>query len=151
MEKDVLVSIQGLQFVSEEPEEVDEDELHKIETVCCGKYYLKNGTHFVLYEEVFEGMDEPVKNMFRFNEKEVCLTKKGPINVQMVFSKGNKTMSDYNTPYGSILMGLDTQEIAIEQDNGCIEVHISYALEANYQFVADCDITIKIKEKTQTE
>lgn len=151
MEKDVLVSIQGLQFAAEEVQEASTDEeLDKIETICPGQYYFKNNTHFVLYEELLEGFDEPVKNMMKIRENEFILNKKGAINVQMVFTEDKKTMTDYNTPFGNILIAIDTQQIRITETPECIEVHIEYGLEANYQFIADCSITIKIKTKTQT-
>ena len=42
---------------------------------------------FLLYEEIVEGFPEPVKNMIKLKNKEFILTKKGPVNVQMVFQR----------------------------------------------------------------
>ena len=88
-----------------------------------------------------EEVPEPVSNMIKLRDKEFCLWKKGPVNVQMVFSEGKKTMTDYFTPFGNILIAMDTREVSED----CIKIHISYGLEANYQFIADCSITIEIK------
>ncbi len=149
MEKDVLVSIKGLQFAAEDiGAAATDEELEGIETVCPGQYYLKNDAHYILYDELIEGFDEPIKNMMKLREKEFILTKRGAINVQMVFSEGKKTMTDYGTPYGNILIAIDTQRIETSCAEDSLDIHIEYGLEANYQFVADCDIAIKIKNVT---
>jgi uncharacterized beta-barrel protein YwiB (DUF1934 family) len=146
--KDVLVSIQGLQFASSSvQEEASDEELDKIETICPGEYFYRNSAHFVLYEEILDDMNEPVKNMIKVRNSEFVLTKKGPLNVQMVFSEGKKTMTDYVTPFGNIMIALDTKKIDIQEKENTINIHISYGLEANYQFIADCDISMEIRSR----
>ena len=148
MTKEVLISVQGLQIVDNEVEEAASDEeLDRIETICPGEYYYRNDAHFLLYEEIVEGFPEPVKNMIKLKNKEFILTKKGPVNVQMVFSEGKKTMTDYETPFGNILIALDTKKINMEESNHSMKIHIAYGLEANYQFTADCNITVEIKSR----
>lgn len=147
MNKDVLVGIRGLQFAETDIKEASTDEdLEKIETICPGEYFFRNNAHFILYEERFEGFDEPVKNVLKLREKEFSILKKGIINVHMVFSEGKKTLTEYATPFGTILLALDTYNIGIEQGDDYLNITISYGMEANYQFIADCNISIKIKE-----
>ena len=52
MTKEVLVRIAGLHFDLKENGETDlqETEDEKIEIVVPGQYFLKNGTHYILYE-----------------------------------------------------------------------------------------------------
>lgn len=146
MTKDVLVSIQGLQFAGGGlGQEIDDEEVDKIETICPGEYYYRNGAHFILYEELLEDFPESVRNVVKLRNKEFTLIKKGPVNVQMVFSEGKKTMTDYFTPFGNILIALDTKAVDVQEDEDCIKIHIAYGLEANYQFIADCNITIAVK------
>ena len=59
--------------------------------------------------------------------------------------RGEKTMTDYFTPFGNILVAMDTKEVCVTENADCIKIHIAYGLEANYQFIADCNITIDIK------
>ena len=55
MTKDVLISISGLQMdVLEE-----EKEYEPIEVVAPANYFLKNGKHYILFDEVTEGMRFP--------------------------------------------------------------------------------------------
>ena len=53
MTKDVLVSISGMhEEIVEVTPEVEEDENEAIEVVTPATYYLKNGKHYIVYEEV---------------------------------------------------------------------------------------------------
>lgn len=146
--KDVLVSIKGLQFAdSDVSEAASDEELDCIETICPGEYYFRNNGHFIIYEEIIAEFPEPVKNVIKLRDKEFTISKKGPVNVQMVFSEGKKTMTDYCTPYGNIMIALDTKKVALEESENDMKICIAYGLEANYQFIADCDITIHITAK----
>lgn len=143
MTKDVLVSIRGLQNLGGD----NENECDSVETIYPGEYYFRNGTHYILYEEAVENMEESIKNMIKIKDKEFVLTKKGPVNVQMVFNENKKTMTDYVTPFGNILIAFDTTGISVVEEDEKLTVHIDYALEANYQFVADCNVCLEVKSK----
>ena len=52
MTKDVFVSISGLQ--AEFPGDEEEENL-PLEVVTPGSYFLKNGKHYVMYDELVEG------------------------------------------------------------------------------------------------
>ena len=97
--KDVLLCIQGLQFEEEAQEMMRE--LDKIETICAGEYYYRNNAHYILYEELVEGMEEPIKNMIKVRGNEFPLTKRSGVNVQMIFTQGKKTITEYATPMGN--------------------------------------------------
>lgn len=140
MTKEVMISIRGLQFL----EDASEDD---IETVQQGEYFFRNGSHFLLFDEYMEGFREPVKTVMRFKDKELSLTKRGPLNVQMLFEEGKKNLSQYRTPYGMILIGLDTGRVELFEKEGSLRLEVDYALEANYQYVADCRIVVEAKEK----
>lgn len=140
MTKDVLISVKGLQFGEEE----HEDEL---ESITSGTYYYKNGSHYVIYEEASEGFEEISRNMLKFKEHEMSLTKKGLVNVQMAFEEKRKNMSNYNTPYGDIMIGIDTRGVEINESEEEIALQVDYALEVNYQHFADCKIDIRIRPK----
>lgn len=140
MTKDVMISIRGLQFL----ENASEDD---IETVQQGEYFFRNGSHFLLFDEYMEGFREPVKTVLRFKNKELSLTKRGLLNVQMLFDEGKKNLSQYRTPYGMIMIGLDTSRVEFFEKENKIRLEVDYALEANYQYVADCRIVIEAREK----
>lgn len=148
MTRDVLVSIKGLQYADNDVREsADDEEIDNIETICPGEYYCRNDGHFIVYEELVDGFLEPIKNIIKLRGKEFTISKKGPLNVQMVFSEGKKTLTDYCTPFGNIMIALDTKEVETKEREDSLDISIAYGLEANYQFIADCHITIHITER----
>lgn len=85
MTKDVVISVRGLQVM-------DNESAEDIETVQQGEYFERNGSIFLLYDEYYEGFDEPVKNVMKIRGNEMTLTKRGIINVQMNFEEGKKNL-----------------------------------------------------------
>lgn len=72
MTKDVLVSISGMheEIVAVTPE-VEDDENEAIEVVTPATYYLKNGKHYIVYEEVVEGTSGGSRTELRLTEMNV--------------------------------------------------------------------------------
>ena len=144
MTKDVLLSISGLQFA----EGVDND---SVEVITSGDYYKKNGKHYVVYDEVTEGTDELTKNIVKLGEDSLDITKRGVANVHIMFEKNRKNVSYYNTPFGSLLIGIDAKSVDIAETEDNIDVRVKYNLEVNYEHLADCSIIMNIKSKESGE
>ena len=142
MTKDVLLSIRGLQFVAREEEDIE-----PVEMITAGDYYKKNGKHYIMYDEVMEGFDGNTRNIIKLTEDSLDITKKGVANVHMVFEKNKKNASYYNTPFGSLLIGIDAKSVDIAETENNIDVNIKYNLEVNYEHLADCSIVLHIKSK----
>lgn len=140
MTKDVLISLKGLQFGSD----LEND---RVELITSGSYYKKNNKHYILYNEISEGFTEETKNLVKFEDKLFDLSKTGLTNVHMVFEENKKNMTNYITPYGSILIGIDAKRVSVQETKELISVNIDYALEVNYEFLADCKITMDIQSK----
>lgn len=140
MTKEVLISLSGLQFA----EEMDNE---PVEVITSGEYYKKNGKHFIIYDEVMEGSSGVTKNIIKLGEEFLDITKRGDANVHMMFEKGKKNVTYYYTPYGSLLIGIDATKIHVEETEHDIYAEVDYALEVNYEHMADCTITLKVKSK----
>ncbi len=90
MTKDVLVSISGLHMdiMSTAPRD---EERSRIEVVTPASYYCKNGKHYILYDEVLEGMAGTIKNRIKITGTDsVEIVKTGLSNSHMVFEKNKK-------------------------------------------------------------
>lgn len=140
MTKDVLVSISGLQFSAE-------DQNEPVEMITSANYYKKNGKHYIVYDEVTEGFSDTTKNIIKLGEESLDITKRGVTNVHMMFEKDKKNVTYYYTPYGSLLVGIDATDIKVLETEHDINVKVDYALEVNYQHMADCSISMSIKSK----
>lgn len=141
MTQEVLLTIKGLQF---DQREEDSD---KIEMVVAGDYYKRNDKHYVIYEEITEGFNQATKNRMKFSEHMLELSRSGLVNVHMIFQENKKNLTNYNTPFGQIIVGIDTKKIRIDEKPDNIVVDVDYALDINYEFLSDCHITVNIASK----
>ena len=142
MTKDVLISIKGLQF-----EDPSSKHVENVELIVPGTYYEKNGTKYFLYDEEFEGVPEKTRTMIKVRPERVELSKNGPTAVSMVFEKGEKNLSRYNTPFGGLMVGTDTTDINISENDDDMDIEIIYHLDLNYEYFADCRVAIRACSK----
>ncbi|MDD6058578.1 MAG: DUF1934 domain-containing protein [Clostridiales bacterium] len=140
MTREVVVSISGLQFAKEACDEA-------VELMTSAEYYHKNNKHYILYEEVSEDFRESVKNTLKLSKDILEITKRGAVNVHMLFEKGKKNVTYYYTPYGTLLIGIDTTKMELCESENELEVWVEYVLELNDQFLANCTIHMKILSK----
>lgn len=115
--------------------------------ITVGDYYKRNGKHYLLFDEAVEGFEGTTRNMIKFNEHMVDITKKGVTNVHMVFEEKQKNMTYYDTPFGNLLIGLSTNRVDVREEADTIDIKIDYSLDINYEYVSDCKISICLKEK----
>lgn len=140
MTKDVIVAIQGLQTPANE-------EAERVELITAADYYKRNNKHYIIYDEVMEGFEETTRNVIKACGDCVEITKKGVSNVHMVFEKNKKNMTYYHTPFGNILIGIEAERIEISEEEEQMLVCVDYALEVNYEHLADCAIQVKVTAK----
>lgn len=69
MTKEILLSISGLHFVDGED--------GSVEVVTAGDYYNRGGKHYILYDEVVEGMSGHTSNVIKIGKTLWKSPKKG--------------------------------------------------------------------------
>ena len=143
MTKDVLLSISGLHY--ETVDAVGADENEPIRVITPATYYYKNNKHYVIYDEVVEGMPGMIKNKVRIANDKLEIMKSGLSNTHMIFEKDKINITQYETPYGDLLVGTHTKDIEVDVTEEKIHVHVNYALDVNSETVADCNIEMNIK------
>lgn len=144
MTKEVLLTISGLHLdaFSDEPDE----ENVPIEVITPATYYLKNGKHYVLYDELVEGVPGSIKNTIKItDDSKLEMKKSGITNTNMVFEKEKINVTQYDTPYGEMMVGVYTKDMKVDVTEDNIDVSIAYALDVNSEKVADCNIVMNIK------
>ena len=141
MQKEVLIHVRGLQMMDSQGDQ------EPIEIVVPGQYYFRNGSHYLRYEELLDETAEPTINYIKMSEKGLEVSKKGLVNVHMVFEQGKKNMTYYTTPYGTLQMGIAATGLEIMEDEDCIQMKVDYALDMNDEHVADCYLTVQAQSK----
>jgi uncharacterized beta-barrel protein YwiB (DUF1934 family) len=136
MTKDVLIKISGLQMMDEESD--------NIEVITAGQYFLKNGKHYVIYDEEIEGFEGTVHSTIRITPELLDIRKTGTVETHMVFSLDNKDMTHYATPLGEMVIETTTNRISMEADEDSLQVKVEYSLDINYEHVSDCSIVLDV-------
>ena len=139
MNKKVCIKIKGLHNI--DPNESND----AIEVIHVGAYYKRNGKHYVRYEEPIEKSDKVSVNLLKMTDNEIELVARGETGTHMLFTRGQKNTMYYNTPFGGMNMGVDTYDLNVLETPDRIMADISYGLEINLDYVADCRVHIDIE------
>ena len=145
MNKDVLIHVRGLQMME------TDDAQEPIEIVVPGQYYFRNGSHYLRYEEMLDDTAETTINYIKMSPNGVEVRKQGQVNVHMVFEEGKKNKTFYNTPYGTLQMGISATGLELKESEDGIQMKVDYALDMNEEHVADCYLTVQAQSKDSAD
>lgn len=137
MTKEVKISVCGTQW----GEEIEEN---TIETEADGEYFYKNGSHYVFYQEVMEEHSKPSKTRIKWKENELELIRQGVVDTRMIFEENQTHMTDYATPYGSLLLGVNTKTVKVEEKEEEISILVEYQLELDGEVLSGHRLQIGI-------
>ena len=140
MTKEVLLRISGIHM--DTAEESVENE--PIEIFTPASYYEKDGTHYLFYDEVEEGVDGSTKNRITLNAERVEFQKTGSSATHMIFEEKRKTNSVYETPFGQMIMGITSGKIDLHIEEESIDLNMNYSLDINNQALMDCSLSIHV-------
>lgn len=137
--KKVLISIKGFQSTQYSDEE-------SFELVTDGEYAFDNGIiEFSYMESELTGYAVGMKTSFVVEPDRVTLTRAGGVNGEMIFSEGRKHHFVYETPYGSLTMGIDTQSIIHEMDENGGNLEIHYVIDVDSVVMSRNSFKINVK------
>lgn len=141
MDKDIMVHISGVQysFAGEEPEPV--------EVITPGKYYFKNGHHYIVYDEPGDEAGEVCHNLLKFRKSYLEVTKSGYISTKLLFEESKKTKTIYQTPMGTLNIGVATTLVDLDEKRDEIGLTANYVIDINDSFVSDCSFSLRASSK----
>ena len=146
MTQEVLLTISGLHQM--EFMENGDEENEPIEVITPASYFLKNDKHYVIYDELVEGMPGVIKNKVKITGDDTLeIMKSGLTNAHMVFEKNKSNLTYYDTPYGQIQVGIHTRDMDVNVTDDLIWVEVEYGLDINHEAMADCRISMNIRPK----
>jgi len=140
--KKVMISIKG------SPISMDGED-KSFELMTDGEYSNADGVSTFSYiESELTGLDG-MQTTFNVEQDRVVLSRGGGISGDMIFSEDQKHHFLYDTPFGSILMGIDTHSIKqnMSDDGGSLE--ICYDIEVDNISVSRNLFEINIKSCPQ--
>ena len=141
MEKPVILSIRGAQ--SSEPGQEDVMEL-----VTQGFLREDAGTFTLSYQESELTGLEGTTTTFLIEQDCITLRREGALTSEMIFQVGQTHHSLYQTPYGSIMLGVNTQKAQADLDCSGGSLSIRYIMEIENQRIGENSFDIQVSEPT---
>ena len=142
MTKNVLVSIAGMHYGVDEANSSEEP----LEVITPATYYFRNNKHYILYDEVVEGMVGTTKNTIKIaGDNFFEMSKSGLTNSKLTFEKDRIYMTNYQTPFGEMVVGVHTKAMSVDVQEENIHVNIVYSLDIDNEPFSDCEIIVNIK------
>lgn len=124
MSDNVIISIKGSQSGDQGSDE--------IELVTEGKLIRRGeGSYIVSYEESELTGLEGTTTTLDIEGSRVTLLRQGALNSQMVFEEGRRHLSMYETPYGSLSIGINTRRMKNTVGESGGDLEIDYAIEVD--------------------
>lgn len=153
MTKDVLVSVTGKHMgIMADGAGDYESEADVLEVVTPGTYYCRNGKHYILYDEVIEGDGGTIRNRIKISGTDsVEIIRTGAANSHMVFERNRQNLTCYQTPFGQMMLSVNTKRMEVSVGEDRIDVQVDYELDVNHEPLSDCDVRIRILPKGSPE
>lgn len=118
-----------------------------MELITEGKYALEGDrVRFSYMESELTGL-EGTKTDFLVTPEEVIMSRRGTVTSQMVFRKGRKQHFAYETPFGTVTMGLDTHKVRHELGEHGGEMEIEYDIDLDRAIVSRNMFRINVRDK----
>ncbi len=112
--KDILVTICGVQ---------NGDKEDAIKLVMPGTYRCENGITYISYKETEATGMLGTTTTIAVEGRRVSLIRKGTSNSVLILERGKRHDCDYQTPYGSMPIGVTASEVKadVSEDKGTIK------------------------------
>lgn len=139
MEKEIIIAINGSQnYEDQEPDSV--------ELVTSGTFSQDGDTITVTYEESeLTGMESTTTTM-TIEPDCITIMRFGQTRSHMVFQEGQKHLSYYDTPYGSLTVGIKTKKIIKKIGETIGKIEIYYAMEINNTLAGENSFCMKFHD-----
>ena len=139
MEKDVVISIKGMQ-------KYEDAEPDTIELVTEGRLTRDGSGYTLTYQESELTGLEGTLTTIQVDGEQVTLMRVGEFTSQMVFQEGRRHLSMYNTPYGAMAIGVNTRHLLADLTDQGGDIEIDYAIEVDHALAGRNVFQIKVTE-----
>ena len=139
MIKDVMIRVTSLQ-------RNDSGQDEKISLETPGKFGIQKGFSYITYQETeLTGMEGTTTSL-RFYPDSVNLVRVGKILQQQEYKPGAVTYSQYETPFGTLQMGVHTRGLENTISGGSGHMRIAYDIDLDGVFCHYNELTVDVWE-----
>jgi uncharacterized beta-barrel protein YwiB (DUF1934 family) len=134
MNKNVIMKILG--------EQTENGKTNRLELITEGRYYDRDGALCLEYQESEISGMEGVTTTISVQGKMVSLIRRGQANSHMVFEPGKKCIHQYDTPMGTMEMGIYPLRVDVDLGEEEGRVGLSYQLDIDGRFTSSNSISV---------
>lgn len=139
-EKKVIIYVRGEQYF----EDVDPE---ATELISEGTMSLGDGGAITLvYNETELTGLEGTTTTFVVDGDTVTLTRSGGLNSQMIFQRGKRHTSLYETPWGTLTVDITTLSLSCRMDGHGGILDIRYSIAVDHQITGQNRFKIRVRE-----
>ena len=139
-EKQVVLFVRGIQYF---------DGIEPEETELMTEGVMVNGDDGTIVLE-YQGSEltgmEGTTTRFTVQGDTVVLTREGSVNSQMVFQRGKRNSSIYETPWGTMLVDISTASLKYRLDGHGGVMEIKYTVAVDHQVTGMNQFKIRVRE-----
>lgn len=136
--KEVKIRIKGKQRNIEGEENI-------IELMTEGKFYKKNDSYYIIYDETEISGMEGATTTLKIQGEKVYMKRFGSSASSLVFEKGKKHRTEYFTQYGEMSIEVVTNKMDIDiSDLGKGKINLAYRLNISDTLESRNDLSIDI-------
>jgi len=142
-EKNVIIYVRGEQYF----EGVDPD---ATELISEGTMSItEDGAVTLVYEETELTGLEGTTTQFVIDGDTVVLTRSGALNSQMIFQRGKRHTSLYETPWGTMTVDITTASLTHRLDSHGGLLDIRYSIAVDHQVTGQNRFKIRVRERAR--
>lgn len=138
MTRDVHITVTGVSLDESGQETATE-------LTTRGQYFEKDDSRFLLYEEQDPDSGAVVRSTLKIKNHTVELSKSGAVRSRMIFETGKTHRTSYDTPYGSLLLDICTDDLKSAWSDNTGSVQLAYRLLTEDALLSRNRLFIKIK------
>lgn len=138
LKRDVMITVDSKQ---EHPNE----EAEVMNFITEGTYYKKENDYYITYaESAVTGLDGTTTTL-KVAPDSITLIRDGSVSSLMVFEKGRKHTSGYQTEYGMIEVGVTARRLNVDLDDNGGHFDLEYIIEVNNQVTSFTTLNVKVQ------
>lgn len=142
MKKEVLVTTKGVLTLAGRDKAED-----PIEVVTGGTYEYADGLHHVRFTEFSGESTEKTDNHLVVGRHYAEMHKDGMISTDMIFEEGKTSFTHYSSAYGTLMMGIHTNDVHVRVWADKLILQLKYSLSLDESHVSDNTLTVKVVSK----
>lgn len=123
------------------------DEKTETELTTKGRFRIENDTFYISYEDSeATGFEGSVTEISVKESGYASIIRSGSTNSDLIIEIGKKHHCRYETPYGSMNVGIYTHSIKNELSENGGNLYMKYTIDIDTSYISDNEIILSIKK-----